>query len=65
MIKLICNPFTIGLILAVQAMNMSSLEQVIDDAAQTALNEHPNNHDLDELVLFAENFIKMQLGITS
>lgn len=63
MIKLICDPFMLGLILSVQAMNGSQLEQILDDAAQTALNEHPGNINLDEMVNFAGNFIRMQLGM--
>jgi hypothetical protein len=63
MIKLICDSFMFGLVLAVQAMTANSLEQVLDDAAQTALNEHPNNQNIDELVGFAGNFIRMQLSI--
>lgn len=63
MIKLICDPFMLGLILSVQAMTSNSLEQVIDDAAQSALNDYPHNTNIDELVEFAGNFIRMQLGI--
>lgn len=63
MIKLICDPFMLGLILAVQAMNSSSLEQILDDAAQTAINEHPHNTNISEMVDFAGNFIRMQLGM--
>lgn len=63
MIKLICDPFMLGLILSVQAMTYNSLEQIIDDAAQGALNEHPSNNNIDELVVFASNFIRMQLGV--
>jgi hypothetical protein len=53
----------LGLILSVQAMTYNSLEQIIDDAAQGALNEHPSNNNIDELVVFASNFIRMQLGV--
>lgn len=63
MIKLICDPFMLGLILSVQAMNSSQLEQVLEDAAQSALNDNPGNTNLDEMVNFAGNFIRMQLGV--
>lgn len=64
MVKLICDPFMFGLILAVQAMTSNSLEQVLDDAAQTGLNENPGSTNLDVLVETAGNFIRMQLGIS-
>jgi hypothetical protein len=63
MIKLICDPFMLGLILSVQAMNSSQLELVLEDAAQSALNDNPGNTNLDEMVNFAGNFIRMQLGV--
>jgi hypothetical protein len=63
MVKLICDPFMMGLVLAVQAMNALPLEQILDDAAQGAINEHPHNINISELVDFAGNFIRMQLGM--
>jgi hypothetical protein len=64
MIKLICDPFMMGLVLAVQAMNSMPMEQILDDAAQTAINEHPHNTNISEMVEFAGNFIRMQLGMS-
>lgn len=63
MIKLICDSFMLGLILSVQSMTSNSLEQILDDAAQTAINENPGNTNLDEMVNLAGNFIRMQLGV--
>lgn len=63
MVKLICDPFMFGLVLAVQAMTCNSLEQVLDDAAQTGINENPGSTNLDAMVETAGNFIRMQLGM--
>lgn len=63
MIKLICDPFMFGLTLAVQGMTGNSLEQVLDDAAQTGINENPGSTNLDDMVNSAGNFIRMQLGM--
>jgi len=63
MVKLVCDQFMLGLILAVQAMNMMPMEQILEDAAQTAINENPHNQNISELVESAGNFIRMQLGM--
>lgn len=64
MIKMLCDQFMLGLVLAVQASNGLSLEEIVGDAAQTALTEHPHNVKIEELVEFAGNFIRMQLGMS-
>jgi hypothetical protein len=63
MLKLICDPFMLGLILALQASTSTSTEQLLDDAAQSAINDHPGNTNLDQLVNYAGDFIRVQLGM--
>jgi len=63
MLKLICDPFMLGLVLALQASIGNSIEQILDDAAQSALNDHPGNTNLDQLVNYAGDFIRVQLGM--
>jgi len=62
-VGLLVDNFMLGLILAVQAMGGQSLDEIVDNAAQSAINEHPGLTDIPQLVIYAGNFIRMQLGM--
>jgi hypothetical protein len=62
-VGLLTNNFMLGLILALQATAEQSLDEIVDNAAQTAINEHPGLTNIPQLVEYAGNFICMQLGI--
>jgi len=61
---LLTDNFMLGLILALQATAGQSLNELTDDAAQTAINEHPGLTDIPQLVNYAGDFIRMQLGMS-
>ena len=64
-VGLLTDNFMLGLILALQAVMGQSLDEITDIAAQTAINEHPDLTDIPQLVIYAGNFIRMQLGMPS
>jgi hypothetical protein len=60
---LLTDNFMLGLILALQAVAGQSLDEITSDAAQSAVNDHPGVKDIPELVGYAGDFIRVQLGI--
>jgi len=60
--NLLCDQFMLGLILALQASTGESLFEIADKAVQGAINDHPSCDDVSELVVYASNNIKIELG---
>jgi hypothetical protein len=61
---LMTDQFNIGLVIALQASNYMSIQNIIDDAAQSALNDHPKETDANVLADYASDFIRIQLGMS-
>jgi len=63
-LKFLSDKFNVTLVFLLQETgNPRSLSDIADDAAQTAINEHPNNTNLDELVEGAARWVRLQLGM--
>jgi len=50
------------LVLSLQASTGQTIYEIVDIAVQGAINDHPNVDDISELVNYASNNIKIQLG---
>ena len=60
--NLLCDQFMLGLVLSLQASTGQTIYEIADIAVQGAINDHPNVDDISELVNYASNNIKIQLG---
>ena len=60
--NLLCDQFMLGLVLALQASTGESIFDIVDKAVQSAINDHPSCDDVSELVMYASNNIKIELG---
>jgi len=54
----------LGLILSLQASNGESISEIVEIATQSAINDNPNNHNVEQLTEYAGNYIRTQLGIS-
>jgi hypothetical protein len=63
-LKFLSDKFNVVMVFLLQETgNPGTLSDIADDAAQTAINEHPNSTNLDELVESAAGWIRQQLGM--
>jgi len=63
-LKFLSDKFNVTLVFLLQETgNPGMLSDIADDAAQTAINEHPNNTNIDELVEGAARWVRLQLGM--
>lgn len=63
-LKFLSDKFNVLLVFLLQETGpYGTLGEVADDAAQTAINEHPGSTNVDELVEAASGWIRMQLGM--
>ena len=62
--NLLCDQFMLGLVLSLQASTGESIYGIVDKAFQGAINYHPNCDDISELVTYASNNIKIELGFS-
>jgi hypothetical protein len=63
-LKFLSDEFNVTLVFLLQKTgNPYTLSETADNAVQTAINEHPNNTNVDELVEFAVGWVRQQLGM--
>ena len=63
-LKFLSDKFNVLMVFLLQESgNPFTLSEIADNAAQSAINEHPNNTNVDELVEFAAGWIRQQLGM--
>jgi predicted AAA+ superfamily ATPase len=63
-LKFLSDKFNVLMVFLLQETgNPTTLSEIADDAAQTAINEHPTSTNLDELVEAAAKWIRQQLGM--
>ena len=63
-LKFLSDKFNVLMVFLLQETgNPNTLSGIADDAAQTAINENPNNTNVDELVEFAAGWVRLQLGM--
>ena len=63
-LNLLTDNFMLGLILSLQASNGESISEIVEIATQSAINDNPNNHNVEQLTEYAGNYIRTQLGIS-
>lgn len=61
--NIMTDQFNIGLVLSLQASNYMSISQIVNDASQSALNDHPRETDVNTLSDYAMDYIRIQLGM--
>ena len=62
-LNLLTDNFILGLILSLQASNSESIAEIVEVATQSAINDNPTNHNVEQLTEIAGNNIRVQLGI--
>jgi len=63
-LKFLSDKFNVLMVFLLQESgNPRTLSDISDDAAQTAINEHPHSTNIDELVETAAGWIRQQLGM--
>jgi len=63
-LKFLSDKFNVVMVFLLQETgNPGMLSDIADDAAQTAINENPNNTNIDELVEAAARWVRLQLGM--
>jgi len=63
-LKFLCDKFNVLMVFLLQESgNTGTLDQIADDAAQTAINENPGSTNLDVLVESAAAWVRQQLGM--
>jgi hypothetical protein len=63
-LKFLSDKFNVVMVFLLQETgNPRMLSDIADDAAQTAINENPNNTNIDELVEGAARWVRLQLGM--
>lgn len=63
-LKFLCDKFNVLMVFLLQESgNPGTLDQIADDASQTAINENPGVTDLNQLVESAAAWVRQQLGM--